>query len=348
MFSLFQYHPYPKEMRDTEEFYKGEGRPHQCDLCGKRYKLFRNLKAHIAHHMQRSLRCIKCFMVLKSRTMFHTHMMTHNDVCVTCTTCGRRFTCYENLQRHQEIHARAVHKYLCDLCGQTYQYYSDLRTHLDNHSPDARTHKSSHRCKCAICGSIWENRKHLEEHMNIHYKEIDGMFHCSICDKGYARRDVLVEHSREQHFAVETGKNYICQWCGKIFTRGGSLWTHERNVHASEGTLYQCDKCNKNFMTTSKLKLHQLTHNGIKKYSCEVCGKEFGQASSLGRHRPIHTGEKKHSCSYCDFKCIQLYSLKRHILTHTGQKPHKCDLCGEQFRQIFALTKHKRKHHFLA
>ena len=304
-------------------------------------------------------------------------MLSHNDKSETCITCGHRFTFYRNLLHHQEIHARAAHKYLCDLCGKTCQYYSDLRTHVAGHLQDSLgyiegynfkcsicsklyadksslqrhahvTHGTSFSYTCWFCGSLWETSKHLSEHMTTHYKKINGMYCCNICDKRFLSRYILVEHMHAVHWTMGKEKRNICQWCGETFMRHSNLWGHEKRVHTPKGADYQCDKCGKSFTTKGKLVVHLVTHNGIKKYSCKVCGKEFGQQSSLRRHKPIHTGEKKHSCSYCDFKCIQLYSLKRHILTHTGQKPHECDMCGEQFRQIFALTKHKRKHHLVS
>ena len=299
-----------------------------------------------------------CCVVLKTKGNFQKHEG------FTCNICGAHFTNYRTFQRHTRFSV----EYICDLCGQICCYYSDLRAHVAAHlhgsvrqiesyfrcsfcsnsyakDRDLQKHLLTHKRSfcCDICGSKWNNKQHLEKHFNTHCQKRNGKFNCSLCDKSYRERNRIVEHMHVVHFTMGKEKRHICQWCGKAFTRRGCLIKHERSVHVSKRTLYQCDKCDKTFSTTSKLKLHILTHNGIKKYSCDFCGKKFGQVSSLLRHKPIHSGEKKHSCSYCDFKCIQLYSLKRHILTHTGQKPHECDLCGEQFR----LTKHKRKHHLL-
>ena len=343
-----------------------ESRPYQCDLCGKRYPRFHTLKTHIVDHLQIALKCLECCVVLKTKGNFQKHIQSHNHEGFTCNICGAHFTGYRTFQRHTRFSV----EYVCDLCGQICCYYSDLKTHVAAHLHRSVRHIESYfRCSfcsnsyakdrdlqkhllthkrsfsCDICGSKWNNRQHLEKHFNTHCQKRNGKFNCSLCDKGYRERIRIVEHMHVVHFTMGKEKRHICQWCGKAFMRRSCLLRHEKSVHVSKGTLYQCDNCGKNFNTKRRLKIHLLTHSDIKKYSCNVCGRKFGHPSSLWRHTLIHSGEKKHSCSYCDFKCIQLYSLKRHILTHTGQKPHECDLCGEQFRQIFALTKHKRKHH---
>ena len=338
----------PDEMTDKRDDTRNiENRPYQCDLCGKRYPKFQTLKTHITDHLQIALRCLQCFAVLKTKGNFQGHLRSHSEEGFTCNICGAHFTHYRIFKRH----VRRSEDYFCDLCGQICCYYSDLKTHVAAHLNDSvrnvdgnfQKHKRSF--SCDICGSIWYNRQHLEKHFNTHFEKRNGIFNCIMCDKGYTQRNRIVEHMHAVHLTMGKERRHICQWCGKAFMRRSCLLMHEKSVHVSKGTLYQCDKCGKNFSTKRRLKLHLVIHSDIKKYSCNVCGRKFGHLSSFLRHKKIHTGEKKYSCSYCDFKCIQSYSLKRHILIHTHQKPHECDLCGEQFRQIFALTKHKRKHH---
>lgn len=90
------------------------------------------------------------------------------------------------------------------------------------------------------------------------------------------------------------------------------------NENEEDNEYIKCSfqNCNKKFKDNFKLKRHELSHNGERKYLCEYCGKAFS----------------------LDF------NLKTHIRTHTGDKPYICkyDGCGKRFNQCSNLAYHEK------
>lgn len=95
-----------------------------------------------------------------------------------------------------------------------------------------------------------------------------------------------------------------------------SLNDNNENDENSELLVCSFTNCNKKFRDNFKLKRHELSHSGERKYICEYCGKGFS----------------------LDF------NLRTHIRTHTGDKPYTCKYegCGKKFNQCSNLAYHER------
>ncbi len=50
-----------------------------------------------------------------------------------------------------------------------------------------------------------------------------------------------------------------------------SLADHQRHLLMSNDKQYECDVCNKRFLTSSNLLTHKNTHTGDRPYECDVC-----------------------------------------------------------------------------
>ncbi|MCP9258717.1 Integrin alpha pat-2 [Dirofilaria immitis] len=106
----------------------------------------------------------------------------------------------------------------------------------------------------------------------------------------------------------------------------------------------QCETCGKDFISSSKLIMHNRIHTAVKPYKCDVCGQSFTQQCNLKSHSLIHTGVKPYKCDVCDQSFNLQGNLNRHSLIHTGVKPYKCDVCNKQFSKRTGLTGHYRVH----
>lgn len=134
-------------------------------------------------------------------------------------------------------------------------------------------------------------------------------------------------------------KNYCCVVCFARFQGSGGLRNHYKVLH-SNGQVYKCNECGKEFPLKERLKLHVRTHTGFKPYKCPECDKCFARGGQLVQHRRTHTQEKPFQCDICSNRFTCAANLSLHIKRHKGQKDHKCELCGRGFVRRDALKKH--------
>ncbi|KAF3815108.1 hypothetical protein GH733_017384 [Mirounga leonina] len=177
---------------------------------------------------------------------------------------------------------------------------------------------------------------------------------------------------------------YVCDQCGKAFTRTSSLLQHER-IHTGERPC-ECAECGKAFVRCSGLYRHQKTHSaerhrrslalarrsflsgcppcgdcgegtqgpprvpvaGEKPHECAECTKAFALFSHLAEHGRVHTAHAQqrqaYACPLCEKACRGRSGLVQHRRAHTGERPYGCPECGKAFRGCSELRQHERPH----
>ncbi|XP_015235922.1 PREDICTED: uncharacterized protein LOC107088325 [Cyprinodon variegatus] len=136
------------------------------------------------------------------------------------------------------------------------------------------------------------------------------------------------------------GPPYQCDKCDKRYLSKSSLIVHYR-IHTGE-TPYLCSHCGQGFRSSAYLDLHMRVHTGERRYKCHICGKTSNQ--HLTRHMRMHRGEKNYLCTECGKAFLSNGELKLHMRYHTGERPYICKHCGKGFIAKCLLTVHTRRH----
>uniref|UniRef100_A0A3B3XSP5 Zinc finger and BTB domain containing 11 n=1 Tax=Poecilia mexicana TaxID=48701 RepID=A0A3B3XSP5_9TELE len=201
-----------------------------------------------------------------------------------------------------------------------------------------------------------------------------GEHTCSECGMSFQRRYSLIMHTLKH----EKARAYKCSLCSKEFQYAASLQAHlarhkqQRSQRASsvpkalaelgpperaESELddkaaaaaytrreFVCDICGKTLPKLYSLRIHMLTHTGVRPHTCKVCGKTFAHKHSLKMHRVLHDVTKQFQCEYCKKTFVSKRSMEEHTSLHTGESKYLCNTCGATFHRASALSKHLKKH----
>ena len=117
---------------------------------------------------------------------------------------------------------------------------------------------------------------------------------------------------------------------------------------------YPCEKCQKNFSSSSTLHKHiRNIHLGEKNFQCEICQKSFSQNHELKSHvkrKHPKDGEvsEKFDCDQCSKQFSGKQILNRHIYeqhTNPDEKKFHCDLCKKSFHRQSQLRTHVKTKH---
>lgn len=109
----------------------------------------------------------------------------------------------------------------------------------------------------------------------------------------------------------------------------------------------QCHVCDKNFTTTTKLKMHTRIHSGCKPFKCKKCHKTFSQEFNLKRHEMVHRTDRprEFQCHICGSFYWQKHHLTDHIVAcHAKVETIICDICKKCVKNKNSYRLHRYKH----
>ncbi|XP_051996965.1 zinc finger and BTB domain-containing protein 11-like [Xyrauchen texanus] len=187
---------------------------------------------------------------------------------------------------------------------------------------------------CNECGMVFQRRYALIMHALKHEKACS--FKCSICNKEFQYAASLRAHlARHKH------QN----------TKRASMTGASEDPQASEDQAkyrtkreFVCDICGKTLPKLYSLRIHMLSHTGVRPHSCKVCGKSFATKHNLKMHWALHDSFKRFPCTVCEKSFVTKRSLEEHTSIHTGESKYLCTTCGASFHRASGLSKHLKKH----
>ncbi|XP_055634672.1 gastrula zinc finger protein XlCGF26.1-like [Toxorhynchites rutilus septentrionalis] len=197
-----------------------------------------------------------------------------------------------------------------------------------------KTKTSSSPKRCCKCKTRLENVEQVEQHSKMHIM------------------------SRITDVQITTVRPFECSVCFNRYTKKRFLLRHQREMYIEKK--FQCEECDKEFLTESQLANHKESHdkdNSDRKEQltkCCACYQQFESEELLRKHADeIHLPESQSSTNdnekkfICDI-CHRRYKTKRTLLDHKS-KPYRneqnmCTQCGKMFREKRFLIDHERLH----
>lgn len=206
-------------------------KPFECELCGKDFWKWNNLKTHrIQKHSNDkiSIPCgfEGCDLTFATRQGQKRHYLrTHDPTYVipeqtafVCDTCGKTFTTNGALKKHKFIHAPNEMPFVCGICAKKFPTSHKLKEHTMRHQ-GIRNHT------CSFCGLRKTTMHELKAHINtVHSKS--KTYPCDICASEFTNIGNLNRHVRIVHLGM---KPYVCHVCDRAFGKGDHLKRHMKS-----------------------------------------------------------------------------------------------------------------------
>ncbi|KAK4876889.1 hypothetical protein RN001_009395 [Aquatica leii] len=221
---------------------------------------------------------------------------------------------------------KKMEKTICGGCNMTFAHPLYYRTHCSIFH-DVRYSLTIRKYHCKVCGAAVLGKENIMKHAaELHNGQ--GAYQCQFCKKFFLRLNYLEMHRTYGCSANPHRSRPLCDFCGRKFCQPQKLKVHIKRMHSDLSEVlkeFQCKSCLKLLGSRAALQrhmkeVHNKQLNGA--CACSRCGKLFQNKSNLKIHMLTHSGIKPFRCAekncnaaFTTKQCLQFHYKKVHGFT---------------------------------
>ena len=263
----------------------------------------------------------------------------------TCKECPMRLINQkEFLKHHLKCHIKTLDVYPCPHCLKKLSSKEEFRRHVRLFHPINKATYEKKRIKDPL-------KEQIEELSSVtglpKIPEEPQKFRkvCNKCNLSFSDPDESRLHFYTMHHLPKQreGQAVNCPVCGEKFYHQKKMWNHQKLMHESEKYRHKCSQCDFTAKFPSRVRKHEKSNHGERKFQCLLCETTFFTQSDLNRHFDrVHRKLLLHQCLKCHKRFFHETALQRH---DHAKHDWNCPSCAMTFVGKKDLVVHLKDEH---
>ncbi|XP_055680909.1 uncharacterized protein LOC129788688 [Lutzomyia longipalpis] len=189
---------------------------------------------------------------------------------------------------HDPSFSLTIRKYHCKICSIAVLGKENIMKHA------AQMHDGKGAYQCQFCKKFFLRLNYLEMHRTYGCSANPQRARplCDFCGRKFCQPQKLKVHIKRMHSDMaDVLRDFQCKLCSKLLGSRAALQRHSKEVHSRNSAVVSCPRCQKLFQNRSNLKIHMLTHSGVRPFKCaeNECNAAFTTKQCLQFHyKKVH------------------------------------------------------------
>ncbi|XP_055711946.1 uncharacterized protein LOC129807026 isoform X2 [Phlebotomus papatasi] len=189
---------------------------------------------------------------------------------------------------HDPAFSLTIRKYHCKVCSIAVLGKENIMKHA------AQMHDGKGAYQCQFCKKFFLRLNYLEMHRTYGCSANPQRARplCDFCGRKFCQPQKLKVHIKRMHSDMaDVLRDFQCKLCSKLLGSRAALQRHSKEVHSRNSAVVSCPRCQKLFQNRSNLKIHMLTHSGVRPFKCSEneCNAAFTTKQCLQFHyKKVH------------------------------------------------------------